>query len=236
MTNSIQKKLKVSSTQLLYQSCPYQSMTLFVIGPFLDWLLTNKNVLTFNYTPQVLVSLDFSANLLYSTFPILIFFLPLKNKIKSSYNLHVIFFLQFFIALSCLISVSVNFSTFLVIGKTSAVTYQVLGHLKTCLVLAFGYVLLHDPFSWRNILGILVAVVGMVLYSYYCTVERQRKANEVSAQLSQVVHIFPFCTVMYMPLFTFSLHLFCLEITNQGIIQNMHACLLVIGSHPLNFL
>ncbi|RXH84986.1 hypothetical protein DVH24_041754 [Malus domestica] len=89
----------------------------------------------------------------------------------------------FFIVLSCLISVSVNFSTFLVIGKTSAVTYQVLGHLKTCLVLAFGYILLRDPFSWRNILGILIAIVGMVLYSYYCTLESQRKANEVSQQL-----------------------------------------------------
>ncbi|XVF46121.1 hypothetical protein PTKIN_Ptkin03bG0001300 [Pterospermum kingtungense] len=117
MTNTIQKKFKVSSTQLLYQSCPY----------------------------------------------------------------------QFFIVLSCLISVSVNFSTFLVIGKTSPVTYQVLGHLKTCLVLAFGYVLLHDPFSWRNILGILIAVVGMVFYSYYCTVEsQQQKASEVSPQLPQV--------------------------------------------------
>lgn len=90
--------------------------------------------------------------------------------------------LQFFIVLSCLISVSVNFSTFLVIGKTSPVTYQVLGHLKTCLVLTFGYVLLHDPFSWRNILGILIAVVGMVLYSYFCTVETQQKNTEVSPQ------------------------------------------------------
>ncbi|KAM1653391.1 hypothetical protein ACFX15_005606 [Malus domestica] len=143
MTNTIQKKFKVSSTQLLYQSCPYQAITLFVIGPFLDGLLTNQNVFSFAYTPQVL----------------------------------------FFIVLSCLISVSVNFSTFLVIGKTSAVTYQVLGHLKTCLVLAFGYILLRDPFSWRNILGILIAIVGMVLYSYYCTLESQWKANEVSQQL-----------------------------------------------------
>ncbi|KAA3468752.1 putative membrane protein isoform X1 [Gossypium australe] len=95
--------------------------------------------------------------------------------------------LQFFIVLSCLISVTVNFSTFLVIGKTSPVTYQVLGHLKTCLVLAFGYGLLHDQFSWRNIMGILIAVVGMVLYSYYCTVEsQQQKASESSAQLPQV--------------------------------------------------
>ena len=151
---------------------------------------------------------------LFSTPPSLSWF-SFFHIIKLSYNLHVAFFLQFFIALSCLISVSVNFSTFLVIGKTSAVTYQVLGHLKTCLVLAFGYVLLHDPFSWRNILGILVAVVGMVLYSYYCTVESQQKANEVSAQLSQVVHIFPFCTFMFMPLSTFPSHPFCLEITNQ---------------------
>ncbi|XP_051131477.1 UDP-xylose transporter 3-like [Andrographis paniculata] len=147
MTNTIQKKFKVSSTQLLYQSCPYQALILFVSGPFIDGLLTKQNVLAFHYTPQVLV----------------------------------------FIVLSCLISVSVNFSTFLVIGKTSPVTYQVLGHLKTCLVLAFGYTLLHDPFSWRNILGILVAVVGMVLYSYFCNIETQQKAvaAEASAQLSQ---------------------------------------------------
>lgn len=146
MTNTIQKKFKVSSTQLLYQSCPYQALTLFIIGPFLDGLLTNKNVFAFKYTPYVL----------------------------------------FFIVLSCLISVSVNFSTFLVIGKTSPVTYQVLGHLKTCLVLTFGYVLLHDPFSWRNILGILIAVIGMVLYSYCCSLESQQKASETSSQLPQV--------------------------------------------------
>jgi solute carrier family 35 protein E3 len=146
MTNTIQKKFKVSSTQLLYQSCPYQALTLFVVGPFLDGFLTNKNVFAFAYTPQVL----------------------------------------FFIVLSCLISVSVNFSTFLVIGKTSPVTYQVLGHLKTCLVLAFGYVLLHDPFSWRNILGILIAVIGMGLYSYFCTRETQQKPAEASPQVTQV--------------------------------------------------
>ncbi|KAH0658268.1 hypothetical protein KY290_030027 [Solanum tuberosum] len=143
MTNTIQKKFKVSSTQLLYQSCPYQAMTLFVSGPFLDKFLTQQNVFAFRYTPQVLT----------------------------------------FIAMSCLISVSVNFSTFLVIGKTSPVTYQVLGHLKTCLVLAFGYILLHDPFNWRNILGIFVAMMGMVLYSYYCTREGQKKASEASVQL-----------------------------------------------------
>ncbi|KAF3644804.1 hypothetical protein T459_18420 [Capsicum annuum] len=149
MTNTIQKKFKVSSTQLLYQSCPYQSIILFIVGPFLDGLLTNQNVFAYNYTPNVLA----------------------------------------FIVLSCLISVSVNFSTFLVIGKTSPVTYQVLGHLKTCLVLAFGYVLLRDPFSWRNILGIFIAMLGMILYSYCCTIESQQKSIEAASLLSQVLHL-----------------------------------------------
>ncbi|GAB2216569.1 hypothetical protein Droror1_Dr00024344 [Drosera rotundifolia] len=143
MTNTIQKTFKVSSTQLLYQSCPYQSMTLFITGPFLDKLLTTENVFAFNYTTLVLV----------------------------------------FIVLSCMISVSVNFSTFLVIGKTSPITYQVLGHLKTCLVLAFGYILLHDPFNWRNILGIFIALVGMVLYSYRSSQESKQKLPDTSDRM-----------------------------------------------------
>lgn len=84
--------------------------------------------------------------------------------------------MQGFIILSCLIAVSVNFSTFLVIGTTSPVTYQVLGHLKTCLVLSFGYTLLHDPFTMRNVLGILVAIFGMALYSYFSVREGKKKA------------------------------------------------------------
>lgn len=113
-------------------------------------------------------------------------FLQLVDKMQHLTMFFFLFLWQAFIVLSCLISVSVNFSTFLVIGKTSPVTYQVLGHLKTCLVLAFGYVLLRDPFSWRNILGILIAIVGMVLYSYWCSIESQQKASAEAAQISQV--------------------------------------------------
>ncbi|KAJ7542188.1 hypothetical protein O6H91_10G093700 [Diphasiastrum complanatum] len=147
MTNKIQRKYKVSSTQLLYQSCPYQASILFLAGPFVDGILTKQNVFSFKY--NMIVTL--------------------------------------FIILSCLISVSVNFSTFLVIGKTSPITYQVLGHLKTCLVLTFGYMLLHNPFSWRNIFGIGVAVVGMGLYSHSCILESQEKQSDTGVQVAQDV-------------------------------------------------
>ncbi len=104
-----------------------------------------------------------------------------------------------FIIMSCMISVSVNFSTFLVLGKTSAVTYQVLGHLKTCLILALGYLVLANPFSWRNVCGILIALSGMALYSHACILESQQKAQENSTVSIQVTHsliliilVFPF--------------------------------------------
>uniref|UniRef100_A0A0E0IU18 Sugar phosphate transporter domain-containing protein n=1 Tax=Oryza nivara TaxID=4536 RepID=A0A0E0IU18_ORYNI len=122
LTNQIQRRLKVSSTQLLYQSSPYQSAVLLVTGPFVDKLLTNRDVFAFTYTFQVVVR-----------------------------------------------------TTFLVIGTTSPVTYQVLGHLKTCLILSFGYVLLRDPFTFRNVAGILVAIFGMGLYSFFSVSESRDK-------------------------------------------------------------
>ncbi|KAB1226234.1 hypothetical protein CJ030_MR1G023607 [Morella rubra] len=146
LTNTIQKRLNVSSTQLLYQSAPFQAAILFVSGPLVDQFLTKQSVFAFKYSPIVVG----------------------------------------FIVLSCLIAVSVNFSTFLVIGKTSPVTYQVLGHLKTCLVLGFGYTLLHDPFTERNIIGILVAVWGMGLYSYFCTQENKKKQSNDVPLISQI--------------------------------------------------
>ncbi|CAL9153736.1 unnamed protein product [Musa hybrid cultivar] len=148
MTNTIQRRLKVSSTQLLYQSSPFQAAILFVAGPFVDQLLTKRSVFAYSYSLLVLG----------------------------------------FIILSCLIAVSVNFSTFLVIGTTSPVTYQVLGHLKTCLVLSFGYIILHDPFTSRNIMGILVAMFGMGLYSYFSVKESKKKSANDVLPISQMTH------------------------------------------------
>ena len=71
----------------------------------------------------------------------------------------------------------------MVIGRTSPVTYQVLGHLKTCLVLGLGYVLLANPVSWRNILGILVAMGGMFMYSFVQI--QEGKAGQSAAKVGK---------------------------------------------------
>lgn len=93
--------------------------------------------------------------------------------------------------MSCGIAVSVNFSTFLVIGTTSPVTYQVLGHLKTCLILSFGYVLLKDPFTLRNLAGILIAIFGMGLYSFFSVSESRKKTEGATLPVNTQVRTFP---------------------------------------------
>ncbi|CAI5507177.1 unnamed protein product [Closterium sp. Naga37s-1] len=71
-----------------------------------------------------------------------------------------------FIILSCCLAVVCNLSAYLCIGKFSASTYQVLGHMKTVLVLVLGVVLFDSSISLKGILGMCIAVTGMVMYGH----------------------------------------------------------------------
>lgn len=72
------------------------------------------------------------------------------------------------VLLSCLLAVSVNAHSFALIGRTSAVTFQVVGHGKTCLIILSGYLLV-SPFPpmrefLNNFAGVSLAVFGVILY------------------------------------------------------------------------
>ncbi|EPS70342.1 hypothetical protein M569_04417, partial [Genlisea aurea] len=77
-----------------------------------------------------------------------------------------------FILLSCSLAVFCNVSQYLCIGRFSAVSFQVLGHMKTVCVLILGWLLFDSALTAKNILGMIVAVVGMVVYSWAVEVEK----------------------------------------------------------------
>lgn len=54
-------------------------------------------------------------------------------------------------------------------------SFQVLGHMKTVCVLILGWLLFDSELTLKNILGMSMAVVGMVVYSW--AVEAEKKAN-----------------------------------------------------------
>lgn len=64
------------------------------------------------------------------------------------------------VLLSSLVAVLVNLSAFFCLGKFSAVTFQVTGHVKTLLVLSGGYLLFNEVLIAKQCVGMLLAVMG----------------------------------------------------------------------------
>ncbi|KAJ8458659.1 hypothetical protein OPV22_031585 [Ensete ventricosum] len=69
--------------------------------------------------------------------PFVDYWLTSKRVDKFDYSVTAVFF----IVLSCTIAVGTNLSQFICIGRFTAVSFQVLGHMKTVLVLTLGFFL-----------------------------------------------------------------------------------------------
>ncbi|GAV80599.1 TPT domain-containing protein [Cephalotus follicularis] len=121
----LQRKYSLSSFNLLGHTAPAQAGTLLLIGPFLDYWLTNKRVDTYDYNAASVI----------------------------------------FIILSCTIAVGTNLSQFICIGRFTAVSFQVLGHMKTILVLIMGFFFFgKEGLNLHVVVGMIIAVFGMIWY------------------------------------------------------------------------
>jgi len=83
------------------------------------------------------------------------------------------------IALSCVFALGVNISNYLVLGKTSPLTYQVLGHVKTVLILVLGFTMFNKPFDIQQGIGITVAMLGVIAYT---ELQRRRQSAPPAPQ------------------------------------------------------
>jgi len=88
----------------------------------------------------------------------------------------------------CSIAVVMNLSTYALLGKTSPVTYQVIGQLKTCLVVGFGYLAFDSKAAevttgWLifRFIGVVIASAGILSYGIFKTRE-QKPTEEVKAK------------------------------------------------------
>jgi solute carrier family 35, member E3 len=68
---------------------------------------------------------------------------------------------------TCLLAVGVNLSQFMCLGRFTALAYQVLGHMKTILVLLGGTLLFGDIMTLRIGVGMGLAILGMMGYGYF---------------------------------------------------------------------
>ncbi|KAL9277253.1 hypothetical protein ACSQ67_025201 [Phaseolus vulgaris] len=121
----LQRKYSLSSFNLLGHTAPAQAASLLLLGPFLDYWLTNARVDRYDYKTASLI----------------------------------------FIFMSCTIAVGTNLSQFICIGRFTAVSFQVLGHMKTILVLIMGFFFFgKEGLNLHVVFGMVIAVVGMIWY------------------------------------------------------------------------
>ncbi|EKX48796.1 hypothetical protein GUITHDRAFT_136465 [Guillardia theta CCMP2712] len=79
------------------------------------------------------------------------------------------------ILISCVFAVGVNITNYQVLSRTSALTYQVLGHLKTALTLAMGILFFDKAYALKHVSGLFLAFGGMLAYAHVRQVESSSK-------------------------------------------------------------
>jgi solute carrier family 35 protein E3 len=72
------------------------------------------------------------------------------------------------ITLSAVLAACVNLCSYGLIGNTSVITFQVVGHAKTVLILIASYFLYQEQtqLRWNNILGIAITLCGVIAYGF----------------------------------------------------------------------
>ncbi|KAI1761727.1 integral membrane protein [Hypoxylon sp. FL1150] len=117
---SYQRKLKVSSMQLLFNQAPVSAFLLLYAIPFID------------------------------TF-------PTWTEVPAARWLMIL--------MSGIFAALINLSQFFIVGQTGPVSSTVVGHLKTCLIVALGWATSGRSVGDKSVIGVFIAVGGIITYS-----------------------------------------------------------------------
>ncbi|KAI8906359.1 triose-phosphate transporter family-domain-containing protein [Gorgonomyces haynaldii] len=123
------------------------------------WIGTKQKDLGVNSFQLLLYQAPLSGFMLLAVFPFLD-----DMELFLAYDLSISCITH--IAISCLLAFLVNLSTFLIIGRTSPITYNVVGHSKLCLVILMGFIVFQYPVHLNNVAGVVITLLGVVWYTH----------------------------------------------------------------------
>lgn len=72
----------------------------------------------------------------------------------------------------------INISQFFIIAQTGPVSSTVVGHVKTCSIVALGWATSGRAIGDRSVLGVLVAIGGIIAYSVVMLREKRRQQQQ----------------------------------------------------------
>ncbi|KAB0795488.1 hypothetical protein PPYR_12327 [Photinus pyralis] len=71
-----------------------------------------------------------------------------------------------FITISCLAAVLVNLTTYWILGNTSPLTYNMVGHMKFVLIMLGGWYLYDREMSQNQWFGVCLTLFGLIVYTH----------------------------------------------------------------------
>ncbi|KAI3395529.1 hypothetical protein diail_1246 [Diaporthe ilicicola] len=72
----------------------------------------------------------------------------------------------------------INISQFFIIAQTGPVSSTVVGHVKTCSIVALGWATSGRAIGDKSVLGVLVAIGGIMAYSYVMLKEKKKQQGK----------------------------------------------------------
>lgn len=125
--------------------------------------------------------------LLFHTTPILtigsLCMAPFFENMVELYDIQLNFSLARDVIASCLLAVLVNYTNYRVLSETSPLTYIVIGHAKTICIILLGILFFNQSIpTIKEVLGIMIALSGVSLYSYENLIQQRDRKSAASIE------------------------------------------------------
>ncbi|XP_012524942.1 solute carrier family 35 member E3 [Monomorium pharaonis] len=92
------------------------------------------------------------------------------------------------VILSGAVAFFVNLTSYWIIGKTSPLTYNMVGHSKFCLLLLGGSLLFHETLAINQVIGITLTLVGIILYAHVKMKDNQPTVQKLENSKTKPLH------------------------------------------------
>ncbi|XP_071807532.1 solute carrier family 35 member E3-like isoform X2 [Asterias amurensis] len=151
----------------------YAVLGVLVTSLYQVWVGTKQKEFQVNSMQLLYYQAPLSACILAVTVP---FFEPVfgAGGVFSAWEPNAIYLV---LASGC-VAFSVNLSIYWIIGNTSPVTYNMVGHLKFCLTLLGGFLLFGDTLQFNQLVGVSLTLSGIIVYTHF-KVKEQEEADKL---------------------------------------------------------
>lgn len=94
-----------------------------------------------------------------------------------------------FVLLTGIVAFGINLSIFWIIGNTSPLTYNMIGHLKFSFTLVGGFWFFRDPIQMLQFFGICFTFSGVIMYTHFKMQEQEAAKRQAAESLESAVPV-----------------------------------------------